>query len=312
MNLLRGILCLFASYIPLALGSYGDRHYSFQSCLSSNKPRCNEQGYPAILPWYLRIFGWQCLDELKYQCMHKTTEMILEKNGPVFQYYGKWPFVRFLGIQEPASTLFSIGNLLAHVLGWGKFSKSVEKHYILYESSRLYFVLSINAWFWSSVFHTKDTNFTEKMDYFCATLAVMSSILFCFIRIIGRQTDQRCILFASGLALLYAYHIYTMGYIKFDYGYNMKFNVFIGTTNAIMWLIWCFVKRKERPYVWRCALVVSSVYLCVGLELFDFPPLWWTFDAHSLWHLATIPFCYFWYSFLIEDGKYEASLVKRL
>ena len=30
------------------------------------------------------------------------------------------------------------------------------------------------------------------------------------------------------MAVVYAHHVYTMGFIKFDYGYNMKFNVFIG------------------------------------------------------------------------------------
>ena len=34
----------------------------------------------------------------------------------------------------------------------------------------------INAWFWSAVFHTKDTDWTEKLDYFCA----FSMVLFSF------------------------------------------------------------------------------------------------------------------------------------
>lgn len=35
------------------------------------------------------------------------------RNTP--QFYGKWPFVRIIGIQEPAAALFSIFNLAAHV-----------------------------------------------------------------------------------------------------------------------------------------------------------------------------------------------------
>lgn len=31
------------------------------------------------------------------------------------QYYGKWIFVRVWGIQEPLSTLFSVGNLLVQL-----------------------------------------------------------------------------------------------------------------------------------------------------------------------------------------------------
>ena len=34
----------------------------------------------------------------------------------------------------------------------------------------------INAWFWSTVFHAKDSDITEKLDYFCA----FSMVLFSF------------------------------------------------------------------------------------------------------------------------------------
>lgn len=33
----------------------------------------------------------------------------------------QWPFIRFLGIQEPASVLFSIFNGIGHILGWRMF-----------------------------------------------------------------------------------------------------------------------------------------------------------------------------------------------
>jgi post-GPI attachment to proteins factor 3 len=33
-----------------------------------------------------------------------------------------------------------------------------------------YCVCGVNAWLWSSIFHTRDTLLTERMDYFAATL----------------------------------------------------------------------------------------------------------------------------------------------
>lgn len=39
----------------------------------------------------------------------------------------QWPFVRFLGIQEPASVLFSIFNAVGHILGWRMFQSAVSK-----------------------------------------------------------------------------------------------------------------------------------------------------------------------------------------
>ncbi|XP_045426762.1 post-GPI attachment to proteins factor 3 isoform X2 [Pipistrellus kuhlii] len=42
--------------------------------------------------------------------------------------------------------------------------------------------VSLNAWFWSTVFHTKDTALTEKMDYFCASTVILHSIYLCCVR----------------------------------------------------------------------------------------------------------------------------------
>jgi len=69
--------------------SYGDRSPYFQECLIANTPRCKENGYPAVLSWQLKIFGWTCLDELKYTCMHNTTKLMIELGGKIYQFYGK-------------------------------------------------------------------------------------------------------------------------------------------------------------------------------------------------------------------------------
>jgi len=42
--------------------------------------------------------------------MHSIMDKVFEKGEPVQQYYGKWPFWRLLGMQEPASLLFSTLN----------------------------------------------------------------------------------------------------------------------------------------------------------------------------------------------------------
>ena len=70
-------------------GSIGDRLSEFGICITSNKLKCEETGYPAVLPWQLKIFGWTCLDELKYQCMHNITKQLLETGRNVYQFYGK-------------------------------------------------------------------------------------------------------------------------------------------------------------------------------------------------------------------------------
>ena len=70
-----------------------------------------------------------------------------------------------------------------------------------------------------------------------------------------------------------------------------------GIANAMGWFIWCFYYWKSRPYVWRCALFVLLVGVCMIFEVMDFPPVLWIIDAHSLWHLATagLPFIFYQY-----------------
>lgn len=290
--------------------SKGDRSFPFRNCVKSCKRRgCHLNEYPGKLPLYLMIFWWDCLDECKYQCMHNVTATDVKFNYPIKQFYGKWPFVRFLGIQEPASVLFSIFNGVGHIFGWRMLRSAVPNtDYSMFLVWKMNLVVSLNAWFWSAVFHTRDLNWTEKMDYFCATSLVMYSFFACLMRFIGLKNKVRC--FCVGLFLLCVYcgHVFYLSIIRFDYGYNMKFNVTIGIINLCSWLSWCFTNYKQQPYVWKCAAMTLSTFCLLALELGDFPPILWTFDAHSLWHLGTAPLAYSWYSFLADDARQELSM----
>lgn len=66
-------------------------------------------------------------ESFSYSCMWRTTNAFITRNWPVPQFYGKWPFVRFLGMQEPASVLFSLFNFLSHFWMIRKFREDVRK-----------------------------------------------------------------------------------------------------------------------------------------------------------------------------------------
>lgn len=40
------------------------------------------------------------------------------------------------------------------------------------------------------------------------------------------------------------------------------------------------------------------------LETFEFSPVFWTFDSHSLFHFFTIPVPILTYGFIIDDSRY--------
>ncbi|XP_074622399.1 post-GPI attachment to proteins factor 3-like isoform X1 [Acropora palmata] len=301
-----GILLVLS--INFASSSRGDKSYPFRMCVKECRRGCHLDEYPGKLPLYLTIFWWDCEDECKYQCMHKVTAANLQSNKAVQQFYGKWPFVRFLGIQEPASVFFSIFNAVGHILGWRRLRSCVPStDYDMHWVWKIYFVISLNAWLWSAVFHTRDLIWTEKMDYFCATSLVMFSLFGCLMRVIGLQNKISCICVGLFLLCLFSGHVFYLAFIKFDYGYNMKFNVTIGIINLCSWLSWCYKNYHQQGYVWKCALLNITTFLLLGLELGEFPPILWILDAHALWHLGTAPICYFWYSFLLDDAKQQLA-----
>lgn len=90
------------------------------------------------------------------------------------------------------------------------------------------------------------------------------------------------------------------------------------------WIIWYFL-NKQQPHAWKILLFQIIVGISLLLEVNDFAPIFWVFDAHSLWHLSTVmptvllyrfvicfkmkffksneKFIYFLFSFLIDDTK---------
>lgn len=140
----------------LILASSGDRRLEFTTCVSQIQvQRCpGDPTRPASsLPLYLT--RWTCLDECRYDCMHRLTEQDQIGGIHIHQYYGKWPFWRLGGIQEPASVLFSLFNMWAHIQGARKILRQVPRQHPMRFYYLMWSLTSINAWLWSSVFHTR-------------------------------------------------------------------------------------------------------------------------------------------------------------
>ncbi|XP_065838220.1 post-GPI attachment to proteins factor 3-like [Oscarella lobularis] len=240
--------------------------------------------------------------------MHQVTNDDIRYGRPVRQFYGKWPFVRIFGVQEVASTIFSVANCLAHVSALRRYRSRVPRRYRLYWVWQANSLVSIHAWVWSTVFHARDVPFTERMDYFAATSLIVMQVFCQQMRIVGGSRPARnAVSWLLGAidASVYASYVYYMAFIRFDYGFNINFNVTLGVLMMCTWFGWCFVCKDKQPYVWKCVLFLLLLFSAMGLELGDFPPVFGLFDAHSLWHLATIPLPLLWYSFVVDDARYE-------
>lgn len=151
-----GVFCLSLLAIATVSASSGDRASGFQACTSAcvggapDAPTCT-------LPLALQLTQWMCLDDCRYKCMHAITEQAMQHGGTrrIHQYFGKWPFVRLAGMQEPASVLFSVLNLIAHVRGAALVRNKVPDGHPMKPFYLAWAFVGVNAWIWSAVFHTR-------------------------------------------------------------------------------------------------------------------------------------------------------------
>lgn len=125
---------------------------------------------------------WNCKDECKYQCMQKTTDAFMARKWKIPQFHGKWPFIRFMGIQEPASVFFSALNFFVHFNGLKRFRNDVRQDSPFYVLWHTFAIICMNAWTWSFVFHTRDFPITELFDYVFAYSMVLASFWCMLIR----------------------------------------------------------------------------------------------------------------------------------
>jgi post-GPI attachment to proteins factor 3 len=144
---------ILALAIPnTCLASSGDRDPTFRSCIAQCEQRTCASYDPSLA---MRLTRWSCTDNCKYNCMHYITDHALEGGVKIQQYYGKWPFYRFAGMQEPASVIFSLANLLLHIWGLGQIRSEIPEDHPMKKFYIVWAYISCNAWVWSSVFHTR-------------------------------------------------------------------------------------------------------------------------------------------------------------
>lgn len=310
-------MTLVTAFASPALCSIGDQSFVQRNCVHEcHSANCStsaeisafERVQPLVEYWLM----WSCLDECKYACMWRTVDEFRARGLPTPQFHGKWPFARVLGIQEPASAVFSLFNLVPHLFFLRKFRGAVSPTTKMYNVWTMYGVISMNTWVWSTVFHSRDFSFTEKMDYFCAFSIVTYSLLAFLLRLVGTDNSSKAVAAtaAAGCAAIFAHHVYNMAFVRFDYGHNMAVNVAVGAVNSVCWLTWSARYRRAMPHVKFAVASVILVNLTILLEVLDFAPFLWTFDSHSLWHLSTAPIHVLWYHFAIADCKHLERMQK--
>jgi len=253
------------------------------------------------------------------------------------QFYGKWPQLRLLGMQEPMSVLFSLLNLLVQLQAiFHVFSDLIPDTFPLKCVYLWHARIATVAWTASTLFHTRDVWWTERFDYFSAAAVLLSGLFLAICRLMylrpGTPLFRRTLLACVGAWVLHV--LYLLPQRRLDYTYNMAACLMIGVVHNTLWLLCalaphllermrsCFGEGLvpaspkgsaladaapplvlSAPQRQRLQMLAAAMFLAPALELFDFPPLLRLVDAHSLWHCATIPLTYFWYQWLANDAR---------
>ncbi|CAD6885593.1 unnamed protein product [Tilletia controversa] len=323
------------------------------------------------------------------------------------QFYGKWVFIRFLGLQEPFSVLFSALNLREHLIAFYKLRRDVPDAYPLKLVYILHALVSVNAWTWSAVFHSRDKPLTERLDYFSAASVLLSGLFFTICRLFRLEPGSRAFsTLLRSFAAVFLVHCVYLSIGRFDYGYNILACLFVAAVHEMLWFAFSFrpalfspanplleryhsnraAYRASKPHTSNIASASVSgggaangnitplmmattssssplpapaaspaatykghspssstppsallqtnggsslasstlamgppssspearrdlqrilllLLLAMSFEVFDFPPIGRALDAHSLWHLATVPLARMWYDWLIRDAR---------
>ncbi|KAF2115720.1 Mn2+ homeostasis protein-like protein Per1 [Lophiotrema nucula] len=307
-------LCLLSG---LAHASTGDRLPDFKDCLLVCKEaNCGDD--PSYIPLYRRLLFWDCPSECDYTCQHIVTDKRLARDPPymqpIHQFHGKWPFYRFMGMQEPFSVVFSLFNYLAHDWGMNQLRERIPASYPLRKYYMMFGYFGLASWIFSMTFHTRDFNATEKLDYFAAGASVLYGLYFAPIRVFRldkkvpmKQSILR--IWTATCLLLYTLHVLYLTLWSWDYTYNMAANVACGVVQNVLWSGFSYMQYKKVGRTWAMwpGLIVAWLIMAMSLELLDFPPWKGMIDAHSLWHLGTVGPTIWWYNFLLRDAQEDLA-----
>lgn len=313
--------------------SAGDADPQYRDCVAQCEntgcvgercfPHCNisSSGVSVDGPWFMQepLFlkwnQWNCQGDCRYTCMMDREKERESYGAPPVKYHGKWPFIRVYGIQEPASVVFSALNLAMHFHGWISFFillnykltlKQNKKTYYEYSSLwHVYALLSMNSWFWSSVFHSRDVDLTEKLDYSSAVALLGFSLIVATLRSFNVRDEAARVMVAAPFLAFITTHILYLNFYQLDYGWNMQVCVAMGVAQLLIWAIWAGMSRH--PSRWKLWTVVFGGGMAMLLEIYDFPPYNGFFDAHAIWHATTIPLTYIWWSFIRDDAEFRTS-----
>lgn len=291
----------------LVTASQGDSDVAYLMCTvrceASMCQDTNTSRFGAGFPY------WDCKNDCSYDCIQEiTAHRFSEGYGPL-KYFGHWPFLRVFGLEEAASMVFSVLNAVPYFISLFRalhLNADVMKNHYMGYWLYAYYLIAIETWLASAFYHSRKTELASLVDFASALFFLSYSLWLAIRRIWGPQASSTKVTLAFSLfILLFAYRLSGMysGDVSFDN--HMWVSISVAVFNVLTWLSWLIFStetiRGNGLYRYLCLVSQLWFSLAALLELFDFPAIWGLFDAHSLWHAATIPLGFIWAYFWEAD-----------
>jgi hypothetical protein len=292
--------------LPVAFGSAGDNMPEFSQCVRKCRKSCKSEEIPV----YRQHLLWDCKSECAYDCMHEISQA-LEEYNMVYKFYGHWPYLRIWGLQEPAASIFSLGNMLPHVHNL-VYNRQIflQPGLPLGRHILTYSCVALLAWTASALFHARKIDPFIGFDYGFAFLFISYGLWIVITRLwweFRREKNQYFkLIFDITFALRVLYQIINILNGNVPFQDHMQLSIGLSILHLVLWLLFCcFSKSPTKLFCLFCQVWFGAAST---LELFDFPPYLGIFDAHALWHAATIPLGFLWVHFMVLDSNYWSSI----
>ncbi|KAH0856460.1 hypothetical protein HID58_084721 [Brassica napus] len=118
----------------------------------------------------------------------------------------------------------------------------------------------------------RDIDITKRLDFSSAIAVLRFSLIVSILRTFDVRVEAARVMVSALVLALVTTHVLYINFYKLDYASG----------------------------------------LAMLLEIYDFPPYGGYFDAHSIWHLATVPLTIFWWRFIRDDVEFRtSSLLKK-
>lgn len=277
--------------VATVLSSSGDMDPMYRNCILGCDcvQEDSGEGYSVFAASMLigYIFpALNCYESCSYDCMQSITKMRISKGHSILKYYGHWPVTRHFDMEEPASAIFSMLNCLPHLSYLlGRVCKEAEntQYYMTKWLNVLTFV-SLNAWVTSTLYHSKKTTVSSRVDYASALLLLSYSLWVALRRIWAKYANPSAVSVAFTVYMsIVTYRIRDILMGNFTFQNHMIICIGISIMHVSVWLLWILYVylldrtsfQKERRFkftaVHSTCLVCQLLFVVAAmLEIFDF------------------------------------------